>query len=186
VQSSQAAYNSGVGLRLGPGTSFAQNESRGNGGGSRVGGVATGGNVCDDGRCTRDGRRRFYLSTVLESYPGNQARLGCASGYRMAYLAEISDPSALQYDAQLGFTSAGGGPGLPTNVNGWIRTGFIGTNNMGNPAGEPNCLDYSTTAGVGTVVRFASKPLTEGGAWSPWVASQSACTAIQGTWCIED
>ncbi len=137
VQSSLVLNNAGVGLRLGPTTSFAGNESRGNAGGSRTGGTATAGNSCDDGRCTRDGRRRFYLSTQF------------------------------------------------AGVSGWTRTGFLLTS-AANPAGEPNCLDYTSNSGNGTIVQFESAPNTGTNAWSPWEAALSLCSQPQRVWCIED
>jgi hypothetical protein len=185
VRSSEALFSEGAGLRLGSSTIFEGNTSRVHPEGSRVGGIATGGNYCDDGRCTRDGRRRFYVSQGLDAFTGSQARQACVAGFHMAFFSEIRDVSALVYDGTLGFSSPAGSPAVPTARDGWIRTGFLETS-AGNPVAEPNCVDYTTNAGNGTVVRFESRPNTGTNAWSPWTASLSACSTLQWVWCIED
>ncbi len=49
------------------------------------------------------GPRKFYLTKTLHT--GAQALSACATGYHMASLWEIHDPTNLRYNTELGFTS---------------------------------------------------------------------------------
>jgi hypothetical protein len=65
-------------------------------------------------------QRGFYLTK--ERYDGSQPLTACATGYHMASIWEIHEPSNLRYDESLGFTQGDGGP--PSGHLGWIRFGL--------------------------------------------------------------
>src|SRR5687768_5891049 len=103
--------------------------------------------------------RKFYLTTT--GYNGAQATSACASGYHMASLWEIYDPSSVRYDRQLGFNWDSGsvfdsdmGFGPPSQILGWIRTGYFNT--IQGPAGFVNCDAYrsSDATHFGTQVKL--------------------------------
>src|SRR5262249_42610344 len=92
--------------------------------------------------------RRFYL-TPTASFDGSHAPTACAVGFHMANLFEIFDTTNLQYDKNLGFTTADMGEGPPDAANGvgigWMRTG--GTPDSDTIPGVGNCAAY-TSAGT--------------------------------------
>jgi hypothetical protein len=55
--------------------------------------------------------RRYYMTKG--SFDGLGASTACASGFHMANLFEMSDPSNLAYDTTLGFTTDDSGDGPP-------------------------------------------------------------------------
>jgi hypothetical protein len=109
----------------------------------------------------------------------------------MASLWEILQPSNLRYDSSLGFTRADAGAGPPAGTSGWIRTGYDSFNSLGqtNTAGAANCLAYTTTAGLGSMVflstqwQLSSAPSPT---VSPWIASAIACNVAYHVWCVQD
>lgn len=66
--------------------------------------------------------RQFYLTT--STFNGSQPLRACAAGYHFASFWEILDPSNLVYNTTLGYQNADSGFGPPTNVTGFIRSGF--------------------------------------------------------------
>ena len=66
-------------------------------------------------------RRKYYLAPV--GVGGNGALTACATGYHMASLWEIIDPSKLEYTTDLGDARTDSGSGPATFVGGWVRTG---------------------------------------------------------------
>jgi hypothetical protein len=69
------------------------------------------------------GQRQYYLSKNIAR--GHQPTTACATGYHMASLWEIADPSNLLYNTTLGRTRADSGLSPTTGDTGWVRTGFI-------------------------------------------------------------
>jgi hypothetical protein len=65
--------------------------------------------------------RKFYLTKAAVT--GDKPLTACAVGYHMANLAEVFNPSTLQYDTTLGYQEADSGSGPPWYQWGWIRTG---------------------------------------------------------------
>jgi hypothetical protein len=176
----QSSPNHGFGFRLGTGTSFAHSESRLNQLGSRSGGVATTGNFCDDGRCTTDGRHRYFLST--SPVPGNQALTQCGTGFHMASLSELHADATLAYDDASAPRTGLDGKGPPTQLYGWVRT-------LAPSAVDPvtgNCALWTSMEVLqyGRMIRWGdaatSSPL------APWIAQASGCDAPHFVWCVED
>ncbi len=58
-----------------------------------------------------NGPRKFYLTKTYHN--GAQALSACATGYHMASMWEIHQPSNLRYDTDLGFIVADSGFGPP-------------------------------------------------------------------------
>jgi hypothetical protein len=174
-------------ILLSSNVSFSDNTFTSNVNGSLAGGRATGGNSCDDSRCTRTGARRYYLSA--DTKDGANARSACGSGFHMASIWEIKDTTALVYDASLGLSLGDSGSGPPTNkgtAGGWIRTGAQQLNAAADPGGA-NCNGYASSLGFGTVVAPAA-------VWddglvrllAPWDVASPPCSALRNVWCVED
>jgi hypothetical protein len=126
---------------------------------------------------------KYYL-TQSSNHNGSQPLDACASGYHMASLWEILDPSAVRYDPYWGDSRADSGQGPPTVTAGWVRTGY--NRNNGSVPGQANCNAWTSTTGYGTVV---SLPFN----WTPasqdvhvWDAAFRACSNQAAVWCIAD
>ncbi len=162
----------------------------GNGSRSVFLGQAGGQNVCDDDFCNRRGRRRFYLTQT--AYPGDQALSACATGYHMASLWEIYDPSHLLYDSDLGRIGGDSGSGPPSGLSGWIRTGYYAADDTsGSVYPAPNCNAWQSTSGSGSKVLLSSDWADHDlevywGRLYPWMASEGSCTSSNPVWCLED
>jgi len=149
---------------------------------SVAGGKATGGNVCDDGRCTRTGAKRYFLS--LSPVTGANALGACSSGFHMASAWEVHEPSALDYDTTLGYVYSDSGQGPPSTL-GWIRNGSSTT-----VISDNSCADWTSGASshVGTLAgpsdpRWWTETATRTGLWKP---SSDACDQFWRVWCVED
>lgn len=157
---------------------------------SVIGGRATGGNVCDDNRCsTNPAMRRFYPSQN-SSVVGSAAPTSCASGFHFASLWEILDVSHLAYDTGLGFTTADSGSGPPSAASGWVRTGYSSSNNP--PVeGQSNCNAWTSGAfGDHGTAAFLSTGWRTGDAstivTSPWFGFYDSCSNSTRVWCVQD
>jgi hypothetical protein len=135
-----------------------------------------------------NGMRQFYLTDSSEYY-GSIAKTACASGYHMASLWEIADPSNLKYNTSLGYQQTDSGEGPPadeTLVFGWVRTGYI--DDVSTTPGRANCdswtnhgfSQYGTTAALPT--QWTSD-LQDVGIWQ---LSYDECDDWNRVWCIED
>jgi hypothetical protein len=139
------------------------------------------------------GARKFYLTQG--QYDGSQALSACASGYHMASLWEIFDPSNLSYDTSLGVTTDDSGSG-PPNGSGWIRTGFLASNGINadgtvQVAGAANCQAWTSASSEarGTTALLPVYGTIENGdvtVISPWVARTATCSARPRVWCVQD
>jgi hypothetical protein len=145
-----------------------------------VGGTASGANLCGDGRCSRRGTRRYYLSRT--PVDGSQPATQCAAGYHMASRWELADPSGLEYDAVNGQTLPEAGSGPPVEV-GWARNG---TMLFPDQVGWANCSGWSTTSGMGTVVTLSPTWGLPSGTHAPWNIGLHFCGNPNAVWCIED
>lgn len=123
--------------------------------------------------CTR---KRFYLT--VEEHKGRAALTACASGFHMASLWEIFDPSDLDYDTALGRTEADSGSG-PPSADGWVRTGEAPFN--------AHC-EVWTSDGSGVQARLAPSSTWDDPATvvSPWVVTLNDCFFADPVWCVED
>ena len=125
--------------------------------------------------------REYYLTTA--TYNGASATTACASGYHMASIWEILDPSGLKYNTTLGHTTDDSGSGPPV-ARGWVRTGY--TSNNENIIGRANCSSWTTTAGRGTT---AILPNTWDVGWEDllaWNTYTWECSTNERVWCVAD
>jgi hypothetical protein len=140
--------------------------------------------------------RRFYLSKT--EHDGAHALSGCATGFHMAALWEIVDPSNLVYDTTLGFSWADiglesdAGSSVPADAHGWVRTG-----GRRRPLG--NCMAWtsSSTDHDGSLVLLPDgthrSPPFDADNWanpatvvSPWRAATANCVNPNKVWCVQD
>ncbi|HZO51549.1 MAG TPA: hypothetical protein VFB63_02475 [Bryobacteraceae bacterium] len=137
-------------------------------------------------------RGTFYLTRTTHN--GSQARSACATGYHMASLWEIFDPSNHKYDHVLGLSGPDTGAGPPTydghigDSLGWIRTGSLAQVESGRP-GRVHCGGWTRSDAVlnGTAVGLiGSDWTTPGTAISPWHAMQVPCNSYVAVWCVAD
>jgi hypothetical protein len=150
-----------------------------------VGGTATGGNLCDDGRCSPRGERRYYLTAA--EYTGAQALGACDPGFHMASIFEIFDTSHLIYDER-GDTFGDRGEG-PPGVYGWIRTANAISDASDTGPGSVNCAAYTTNdpSHLGTqIIPLGSVWTATGVDTSPWNAAQFFCDDPSHVWCVQD
>jgi hypothetical protein len=179
------------GLRMIGPAAFANNMLSFNGlggaaGGPYSGGVSGGGNVCE-GPCAPPPKRRFYATTAGFDGAAADAPGNCAAGFHFGSLHEISDASALEYDAQLGATLDDAGQGPPA-LSGWVRTGNVAaTGGIGNP-GWVNCGAWGSNfpGDLGTVVGLAFTWDLAASVPSPWGAFVQGCNVTNRIWCVED
>ena len=127
--------------------------------------------------------REYYLTTA--TYNGASATTACASGYHMASMWEILDPSSLKYNTTLGHTEDDSGSGPPV-ARGWVRTGYTSSNDE-ESAGRANCSSWTTTVGYGTT---AILPNTWDAGWEDLLAWNTYTWACNSTntrvWCVAD
>jgi hypothetical protein len=123
--------------------------------------------------------RQYYL-TQNDTYDGISADQACATGYHMASIFEILDPSNLQYNTSLGYTQGDSGAGPPHEVDGWIRSGD--QNDL-----DLNCAGW-TTAGAGAYGPIATLSYDlVAGAESPWtVTTGRICSETRRVWCMQN
>ncbi len=129
------------------------------------------------------GMRRYYQTA--SSYNGAAADTACASGYHMASLWEILDPSNLTYDTNLGYQIADSGQGPPVNYVAWVRTGWSSSGSS--TAGDGNCNAWSSSSGsvYGTYVSLPNN-WTVGQEIGVWDVDTNACSFAMSVWCVED
>ncbi|HEY2970989.1 MAG TPA: hypothetical protein VGJ48_00625 [Pyrinomonadaceae bacterium] len=134
------------------------------------------------------GPRKFYLTKTV--HDGNEVLTACATGYHMASLWEIFEPSDLRYNTELGFTQEDSGSGPPTGgLSGWIRTGHRADNSVG--PGHANCQAWTSDNANG-LERGTNVSLTS--LWdlsnvthvSPWLAGMDPCNFAFRVWCVQD
>lgn len=133
--------------------------------------------------------RRSYYVTAETTYTGLTAPNACSSGYHMASMWEILDPSNLVYDTARGATTGDSGEGPPIDLDGWVRTGRNPIMGRTDPGGA-NCLGYTSqdSAENGTAAELPQ------GTWStrtalpvsPWVVLTRSCNSTTRVWCVED
>jgi hypothetical protein len=131
------------------------------------------------------GLRLYYLTT--SGYNGANADTACASGYHMASLWEILDPSNLKYNTSLGQVTADSGQGPPLwPFWGWVRTGYSSDNST--TPGRANCNAWSTTSGKGTYAGLTDNwtgGLQDIHVWNVDTATWD-CSAAFRVWCVAD
>jgi hypothetical protein len=123
--------------------------------------------------------RKFYLTK--DFFDGSTSESACATGYHMAGLYEIHDPSSFQYDTTLGESGAGSGP--PSTLASWIGSDNVGEDNI---PGERDCAGFNDSGDYGTVAYLASNWTSDGKAISPWQAETRTCDTKLRVWCVQD
>jgi len=130
------------------------------------------------------GLRQYYLSTGTVLVDGSDATTACASGYHMASLWEIYEPSNLEYNIDLGATADDSGLG-PAASYGWVRTGWGA--NTGVIPGQANCNAWTSNdvGHNGTLVKLESDWQHPSGIPN-WYSIGDSCNKKYAVWCIED
>jgi hypothetical protein len=133
------------------------------------------------------GMRQFYLAGP--GYLGGVAKTACASGYHMASLWEIADPSNLKYNTSLGYQQTDSGDGPPadeTYVRGWVRTGY--TSDSSTTAGRANCTNWGTSNPNwhGSTAALPSQWTSDLQDIGVWQLDYATCDEYLYVWCIED
>jgi len=138
--------------------------------------------------------KRYFLTDDL--YPPTSAESACGSGYHMANLFELSQPSSMRYafDDARAFHNSIVGQGPPTGNRGWIKTGWDSPSAVNTP-GFANCSVWTSVAATdyGTAAKLPaifSDPAS-GGVWAlvwgtPWATIAQPCHTEQRVWCVED
>ena len=128
---------------------------------------------------TSSGQRQYYLTSTTRN--GASALSACASGYHMASLWEILDPSHLKYNTTLGQTDGDSGQG-PTTWPGWVRTGT--TLGVGAMPGEGNCQAWTEdAAGASGTLAGLSWGQQDVHVWNTFTLP---CNLRRPVWCVED
>jgi hypothetical protein len=150
--------------------------------------------------------RGYYLTPG--AVQGNQPLTACASGYHMANMAEILNPSMLNYDTSKGFKTDDSGSGPPWSAQGWVRTGEASSSGAITGGGVANCKLWTdnTHANTGTVVWLSpswgpliekSGTTTNDSPISPWTSrvvdaspptpdQRSYCDQSFRVWCVQN
>ena len=131
----------------------------------------------------REGMRQFYLGN---GGTGNQAET-CEPGYHLASLWEIADPSNLKYNTIYGQTNSDSGQGPPTDLSGWVRTGYVDQAETTIP-GHANCdgWDLWHPGRYGTVAQLPDNWTSGAQDMGVWQLSVAECDEYKPSWCIED
>jgi len=134
-----------------------------------------------------NGMRQFYLAD--SGYLGAVAKTACASGYHMASLWEIADPSNLKYNTSLGHQQTDSGEGPPADeayVRGWVRTGYISDGST--TVGRANCFNWGTSNPVwyGTTASLPTQWTSNLQDLGVWQLGYAECGQYLYVWCIED
>jgi len=140
---------------------------------------AVGRNVCEDDLCG-DGRPRYYITE--EEFRADLALTACDSGFHMASMWELFEPSALHYDVRRGFGAADSGSGAP-QLHAWIRTGSPVSD--GGVPGDLSCEGWERgdSNASGTLVAFGVDDWISGIIWD---SAEALCSNTIPVWCVED
>ncbi len=130
------------------------------------------------------GMRQYYLTT--SGYTGADAADACASGYHMASLWEILDPSNLKYNTTLGRTRGDSGQGPPAALGGWVHTGYSSSTSA--TPGWANCNAWTSSDGShsGSAVSLYRDWDSTARDIHVWNAFTYPCNITYEVWCVED
>ncbi len=139
-------------------------------------------------------RRLYYLAKSdfnAGEWTGVIAQQACGSGFHMASIWEILDPSNLSYASTRSdaVTADDSGTGPPVDKYGWVRTGNASSST--GDWGVANCSSWTTKADstYGTQVGLPGSWVHTGdrdGTIEPWEMSVEDCKYGYSVWCIED
>jgi hypothetical protein len=131
------------------------------------------------------GMRHYYLEGT--HVWGLGATTACGTGYHMASLWEIADPSNLKYDTTNGYQRQDSGEGPPAGVYGWVRTGYL--NNHSSTVGRANCDGWTiigSASDYGTRARLPDNWTAGFNDLGVWDLSIQECNLGEYVWCVED
>ena len=135
--------------------------------------------------------KMYYLTK--NSFDGGDAIKACDSGFHMARISEIQDPSNLQYATRgtAAYDALVDGEGFepPSDHMGWVRSGSF-------PLVEvPDYCDFSmssfeqqsgTTMSRRTLWDHPSTELQASAAPSWWYTTQESSSQPESVWCVEN
>ena len=141
--------------------------------------------------------RRFYITQ--DRFDGSEPINAWAAGFHMAILYEVFDVTSLKYDSTLGATFEDAGQGPPTELYGWMRTGWHPTTSDGqftaaNCAAWTDNKESSYGAMAGLSSSWTSGNVLEPPAGfqridpdiRPWKALNFTCNQRARVWCVQD
>jgi hypothetical protein len=135
--------------------------------------------------------REFYITP--HTFDGSHVLTACATGFHMASVWEIHEPSNLRYDTGRGLKLADSGAGPPAGPAGWIRTGYLSAGSTSGSPGETNCKAWTSnnSADMGAVAGLAPGYWGGGSPTSPiapWTALSDTCDRanVYGVWCVQN
>ena len=150
---------------------------------------------------TADTRRVFYLAEdPTLDWNGVQALFACHPGFHMASMWEILDPGNLRYitDDELGTgylarRAGDSGMGPPSGAIGWVRTGFLSSQERDGGRGNCRAWESSSSADDGSLAGLntcwdggAPCDLTASQMAHWWVTGTGPCHLPQKVWCVQD
>jgi hypothetical protein len=135
--------------------------------------------------------RGYYVGPPTGGIDGSHPKTSCASGYHMASLYEILDPTVLTYRKGLGYTQADDGAGPPIGVLGWVRTGNVSASGSATQEGFENCKNWTSnsSADYGTAVWIIPFSDNIGGnhySVGPWDVTNDFCSTAIFVWCVQN
>jgi hypothetical protein len=126
-------------------------------------------------------RKRFYATKG--SVLGGDASTACATGYHVASLWEISDPSNLTYDTSLGFTWPHQANGPPNEYPGWIEIGG-GSDCAGYTSPDPDVTGTAVRLPIG--FELFGSAATPASPWQLYDAVVLSCGISLPVWCASN
>jgi len=137
--------------------------------------------------------KSFYQGDTADGSDGNGAGV-CAAGYHFASLWEIQDTTRLEYNSVLGVSweeamgfPSDAGKGPPSDLVGWIRTGFYSNGSSGT-WGYDNCSVWTSksSSDEGAVVYLQAQWSNAGNTFG-WSGSNWDCDVVNArVWCVEN
>jgi hypothetical protein len=128
--------------------------------------------------------RNFYLTKT--THDGSHVLGVCATGYHVASIWEIHEPTMLSYNKSLGVTQADSGGGPPTGAQGWARTGYVASTSSNIGVGNCNAWTSDSSSDYGTTLQLGFPSLQQQ-LIDPWYVVPVACSNTNfRVWCVEN
>ena len=125
--------------------------------------------------------RHFYVTKTF--HDGSHVFGSCVSGYHVASLWEIHEPSNLSYNTTLGITTADSGQGAPVDIPGYFRTGFA-------PDPGLNCNAWTTNSSAASGFAVTLPQVSGSSGFitqtAPWVEISESCDSRLPVWCVQN
>ena len=130
---------------------------------------------------------------TVASFTGGDAITACDSGFHMASISEMQDPSNLQYATRstAAYDSLVDGQrlGPPTNYMGWVRTEaypLTGFSDNCNFWQSSSAQQRGTTMSLYPILGDANPDLYASDPTTWWHKVQQMCSLPEPVWCVED